>query len=160
MTQIVFSFKQKRVVREKQPKPQKIIKRNVIGICHFNTDALWHIILLDDDSAYGFSKNSYLLRDKQYSIELINRKFNVIIRLKTDVPNLRKNTLPFAYMPFMAGVICKGNIILENDIEVFDLIDTSINWESSSAKEAIKDYIDNYERNVKYIKEHNGRSNI
>lgn len=131
-----------------------IIEKNVIAVCFFDLEKLWYVVPIDleklelKDRFYKFTPDSYKVKDgkTRYSTSIFDNKFISIdeiniIRRKDKVYD---NNI---YMPFMAGVLCKGNLIKNNitGFISFDLKNTSIDWRHPACKQSIKDYIKHYE---------------
>ena len=141
-----FSIKTKPVSKPKQPKLYTSLG-NVIGICNITKVAGWKVFVPESNTYYDFTRESYIIRDKKYTVKLYNSKFYSINQLNKLTPNkdcFEGNTV---YLPFMAGVICIGKLIrnnVTNEIK-FDLKDTYTDWKNPFAREAITHYRENYD---------------
>ena len=121
----------------------KIIERNVEGICYVDIDG--YFVCICNSKVYNFTKDSYkLYNGNLYCTQLIDNKLLKTVRLK-DIPKECYN--PTYMMPFMAGVICKGDIIkntVTNELQ-FSLKKTWTDWKNEQAKTYFKFYKNNYE---------------
>lgn len=149
--EIVFNFnKTKKVHKRKEPR-YKTVSKNVIGVCCFDKNVGFYVVPIDSNTSYIFTSRSYLIKNNtKYSAQLFDNKFITIKELKNN-----KEYIDAIYLPFMCGVICKGNIIFDtlyNNYK-FDLIDTTVNWNIPLAKISIKAYIEDYENNLNSVLE-------
>lgn len=157
---ISFSFKPsgfnkvKKQTKTIKEKLYTIVEKNIVAVCFFDLEKLWYVIPINfvtltlENCFYKFTNESYFIKsDKpKYSTCIINNKFisvNEINYVKRGDKKYNDNI----YMPFMAGVLCKGNLIKNNvtGIILFDLKDTKTDWKHQACKDSIKDYIKNYE---------------
>lgn len=122
---------------------QSIISKNVEGICY--VDISGYFVCICDDKIYNFTKESYkLYNGNLYSTQLIDNKLLKTIRLE-DIP--KGCYKPSYMMPFMAGVICKGDIVknnITNELQ-FNLKRTWTDWKNEQAKNYFRFYKNNYE---------------
>lgn len=141
----------------KQVSLQTIIERNCEGICYVDIDG--YFICICNDKIYNFTKQSYtLFNGTLYSTHLIENKLLKTIRL-SDIP--KGSYKPSYMMPFMAGVICKGNIVknnINNELQ-FDLKMTRTDWSNQKAKDYFKFYREHYNTIINKIKENERLSN-
>lgn len=143
--------KQKKVYqKQKTPKYTTIVGEQ-IGVCRYSmTRKRFEVFLLMTQEFYPFTVESYVLKNIKYSTQLINNKIIVCDEILPDVGNITINCLTdkyFIYLPFMAGIFCKGTLVNNNktnEVE-FQLRETTINWQHPVAKQYIKEYIANYE---------------
>lgn len=144
-------IKPKRVYqKQKTPKYTTIVGEQ-IGVCRYSiVRKRFEIFLLSTQEFYPFTVESYVLKNIKYSTQLFNNKILVCDEILPDVGNKTINCLIdkyFVYLPFMAGIFCKGTLVtnnINNEVE-FQLKDTTINWSHPVSKQYIKEYIANYE---------------
>ena len=146
--------KVKKTINKPRELPYSVVERNVIAVCFFDLQRLWYVVPIDleklelRNEIYKFTNDSYKIKDgkRKYSTSIYNNKFLSIIELNTIQ---RKDKIYYdnIYMPFMAGVLCKGNLIKEKKTGyiLFDLKDTTTDWRNPACRESIKKYIVNYE---------------
>lgn len=117
-----------------------IIQRNVEGICCINIEGFHYVRF--GERLYEFTSESYKLStNNYYSKQLVDGK---IIHIKTLKDNKKWDG---EYIPFVPGVIVKGNIVKHNLLNdyFFDLKDTYCNWKYLETTESFKFFRDNYE---------------
>ena len=128
-----------------------IAERNVIGVCYVDIDG--YFVCICNDKIYNFTKQSYkLYNGNLYCTQLIDNKLLKTVRLY----DIHKNAYKPSYMmPFMAGVICKGNIVRNNitNILEFDLKITWTDWKNEQAKKYFLFYKENYITIITKIRE-------
>lgn len=143
--------KQKNVYKKQKTSKYTTIVGEQIGVCRYSiVRKRFEIFLLNTQEFYPFTVESYVLKNVKYSTELFNNKILVCDEILPDVGNKQINCLLnkyFIYLPFMAGIFCKGSLVMNNKTNVveFQLKDTTINWSHPISKQYIKEYIANYE---------------
>lgn len=144
-------IKPKRVYqKQKTPKYTTIVGEQ-IGVCRYSVvRKRFEIFLLTTQEFYPFTVESYVLKNVKYSTQLFDNKILVRDEILPDVGNNTINCLIdkyFIYLPFMAGIFCKGTLVTNNITKEteFQLKDTTINWKHPVSKQYIKEYIANYE---------------
>lgn len=149
MANFIFNFNKPKQKREKQVKLSRynIIESNCICVCNFTPTRGFFVINLEQTKIYSFTIESFKIKKgKKYSIQLLdnNKRFLCIVDNKED------DYVDFAYIPFMAGVICKGDIVedkFDNNKLKFNLKDTTTNWSLDVAANIARNYVKNYENN-------------
>ena len=149
-----FKFTVKTVKKSKTPKEKSIysrIERDVEGVCYVDIDATF--VCIYNSKIYNFTKQSFkLYTGILYSTQLFDNKILKTIRLN----DINKNAYKPSYMmPFMAGIICKGDIIknnITNELQ-FNLKSTRVDWHNELAKRYFLFYKENYNTIINKIRE-------
>lgn len=147
-----FGIVKQKKVYQKQKTPKYItIVGEQIGVCRYSmVRKRFEIFLLTTQEFYPFTVESYVLKNIKYSTQLFNNRILICDEILPDVGNRTVNCLLdkyFIYLPFMAGIFCKGVLVMNNksnEVE-FQLKDTTINWSHPISKQYIKEYIEHYE---------------
>lgn len=141
-----FTIKNTKTKKVKQQRTHTIIG-SAIGVCNITKLSGWKVFVPETNTFYDFTRQSYIIRNKKYTIKLYNGKFYSITQLDKLCPDKDTYEDSHYYRPFMAGVICVGKLIrnnITNEI-MFDLRDTYTDWQNPFAVEAIKHYRENYD---------------
>lgn len=149
-----FKFAIKVAKPKRAPKQKSIytrIEKNVEGVCYVDIEG--HFACICNNKIYFFTKQSYkLYNGNLYCTQLLENKLLKTIRLS----DINKGAYKPSYMmPFMAGVICKGDIIKNNiTSEIsFDLKTTRTDWKNELAKRYFLFYKENYNTIITKIRE-------
>ena len=149
-----FKFAIKVAKPKRKPKQKSIytrIEKNVEGVCYVDIEG--HFACICNNKIYFFTKQSYkLYNGNLYCTQLVENKLLKTIRLS----DINKDAYKPSYMmPFMAGVICKGDIIKNNiTSEIsFDLKTTRTDWKNELAKRYFLFYKENYNTIINKIRE-------
>lgn len=143
--------KQKKVYQKQKVRKYTTIVGEQIGICRYNLQKKrFEVYIQENEEFYAFTVESYKLQNLKYGTQLQNNKIVVCDEILPDVGNREINCLLdkyFIYLPFMAGIFCKGVLVFnnENGQNEFQLQRTTINWNHPLSKKYIKEYINNYE---------------
>lgn len=149
-----FKFTVKVPKAKRTPKQKSIytkIEKNVEGVCYVDIEG--QFVCICDNKIYFFTKQSYkLYNGNLYCTQLLENKLLKTIRLSDIDKNAYK---PSYMMPFMAGVICKGDIVKNNitNQTLFDLKTTRTNWKNELAKRYFLFYKENYNIIINKIRE-------
>lgn len=150
------TVKLSKVYRKQKTPKYTTIQREVVGICRYSVEReRFEIFIKELEEFFPFTIESYDLKNIKFCSQLQNNKVVVVDEILPDVGNTPINCIKnrnFLYLPFMAGIFCKGTLVTNNinkETE-FQLKYTTINWNNPIAKKYIKEYINNYEiiRNV------------
>lgn len=148
--EFVFAVKTKKKAT-KQPSLFSKIEKNVEGVCYVDIDA--NFVCIYNSKIYKFTKSSYkLYNGNLYSTQLLDNKLLKTVRLE----DINKGAYKPSYMmPFMAGVICKGDIIRNNITKelLFELKTTRTDWKNELAKKYFLFYRNNYNTIISKIRE-------
>ena len=149
-----FKFAIKIAKPKRAPKQKSIytrIEKNVEGVCYVDIEG--HFACICNNKIYLFTKQSYkLYNGNLYCTQLLENKLLKTIRLS----DINKDAYKPSYMmPFMAGVICKGDIIKNNITSeiLFDLKTTRTDWKNELAKRYFLFYKENYNIIINKIRE-------
>lgn len=146
-----FSIKTSKSKRQrKQPSLYTKIEKNVEGVCYVDIDGTF--VCIYNSKIYNFTKASYkLYNGVLYCTQLSEGKLLKTIRLD----DINKGAYKPSYMmPFMAGVICKGNIIknnITNEVQ-FELQTTRTDWKNETCKRYFLFYKENYNTIINKIR--------
>ena len=145
------AIKPKKVYRKQKTPKYTTIQGEVIGICRYSLERKRFEVLVQElEEFFPFTIESYCLKNIKYCSQLQNNKIIVIDEILPDVGNNAINCMinkNFLYLPFMAGIFCKGVLVTNNINKTteFQLQNTTIDWNNPIAKKYIKEYINNYE---------------
>ena len=121
----------------------KVVKKNIIGICHITIEGKYFIVC-EDNITYKFTDDSYTIKKNKpfYCQQIIDGKRVQIRELGTIHISNEKTFLPFA-----PGICCVGDIVYNETykLTLFKLKDTYIDNSSDLAKQAWYYFRDNYE---------------
>lgn len=138
-----FDFTNRKPKLKSKRKLFDIINKNVFGACHIDISGNYHIS--HGNKLYDIHKECYDTKGKTIlfpqHIKPDEIRKIAYIREKKDAYKVSD----YIYLPFIAGVIVKGNIVNFKNNEVFDIKEIILNTFNDESVEAFKFYKDNYE---------------